>query len=103
MRIGKFVDQEDRLYQAEGTNICGIYLQVRPDKQGAITEVLTGMAGVELFQSSDDGRLVVVVEDTEAEWAGQIITRFPTIDGVLSTSLVYHHCEAGDLEEEFDL
>jgi len=100
MRIGKFVTQENEFYKTEGTNICGILLRVLPEKMTAIEETLTRMDGVEISQTAPDGRVVVVVEDTDDEWAGQIITRFPTIEGVLATSLVYHHCEPGDLEEE---
>jgi nitrate reductase NapD len=101
MRIGKFVDQEDRVFRAEGTNICGILVHVRVDKLATARQAMTAIPGVEINQCTDDGRMIVIVEDTADEWAGQILTRFPTIEGVLSTSLVYHHCEAGDLEKEF--
>jgi nitrate reductase NapD len=101
MRIGRFVDQEDRRFDAEGTNICGVLVYARQDRLGPVAESLSAMAGVRIHQTEPDGRLVVTVEDTADEWAGQIITRFPTIAGVLSTCLVYHHCEAGDLDKEF--
>ncbi|HLN25260.1 MAG TPA: chaperone NapD [Patescibacteria group bacterium] len=99
MRIGKFVDQEDRRV-TEGTNICGVLVHARTGHVDAVRALLTTMDGVEVHQSDLDGRLVVTVEDTADEWAGQIITRFPTFDGVLSTSLIYHHCETGDLDKE---
>ena len=101
MRIGKFVDQQNRLFGEEGTNICGVLMHARPDRLAEVKAGLAALAGVELHQESPDGRLILTVEDTEDEWAGQIITRLPTIGGVLSTSLIYHHCEAGNLEEEF--
>ena len=101
MRVGKFVAEADRNYRAEGTNICGILVHVRADKRDTACRALGAMPGVEINQATDDGRLVVVVEDTADEWAGQILTRIPTIEGVLSTSLIYHHCEAGNLDKEF--
>jgi nitrate reductase NapD len=51
------------------------------------------MAGIEVHQIDAAGRLIVTIEDTAEEWAGQILTRLPTVEGVLSTALVYHHCE----------
>ncbi len=101
MRIGKFVQQENDFYRAEGTNICGILVHARAEKADRVAAALSEMQGVEVVQREPDGRMIVLVEDTEDEWAGQILTRFPTIEGVLSASLAYHHCEAGDLEKEF--
>jgi len=99
MRVGKFVAAAERNYRAEGTNICGILVHVRADKRDTACRALGALAGVEISQETDDGRLIVVVEDTADEWAGHILTRIPTIEGVLSTSLIYHHCEAGDLDQ----
>ena len=101
MRIGKFVEEENRLFGEEGTNICGVLIHAKPERLAEVKAALATLDGVELHQESPDGRLILTVEDTEDEWAGQIITRFPTIGGVLSASLIYHHCEAGNLEEEF--
>lgn len=101
MRIGKFVDQQNRLFGEEGTNICGVLLSARPERMAEVKAALAVLDGVELHQESPDGRLILTIEDTKDEWAGQIITRLPTIGGVLNTSLIYHHCEAGNLEEEF--
>ena len=100
MRLGKFVEQTDRDWRSEGTNICGVLVHLHPDRREVAQAALAALPGVELHQCSEDGRLIVVVEDTADEWAGQILTRFPTIDGVLSTSLIYHHCEPGDLDKE---
>ena len=101
MRIGTFVDQQNRLFGAEGTNICGVLIHAKPEHLSEVKAALASLDGVELHQESPDGRLILTVEDTANEWAGQIITRLSTVDGVLSTSLIYHHCEAGNLEEEF--
>lgn len=101
MRIGKFVDQQSSLFGDEGINICGVLLYAQPQRLDEVAVALSAMDGVEIHQKHDDGRMILTVEDTEAEWAGQIITRMAAMSGVLSTSLIYHHCEPGNLEEEF--
>jgi nitrate reductase NapD len=93
MRIGKFVQEENRRNRERGTNLCGVLVLARPERADAIGATLGAMDGVEVHRIEADGRLIITIEDTTEEWAGQILTRLPTVDGVLSTSLVYHHCE----------
>lgn len=93
MRIGKFVREEHRRRRDEGTNLCGVLVFARAERAAAVGAALAAMPGVEVHRIDGQGRLIVTIEDTDAEWAGQILTRLPTVEGVLSTSLVYHHCE----------
>ena len=100
MRIGSFVAAQSRRSPEEGVNICGLLIQARPDRLSEVTRALSAISGLEIAQQDISGKIIVTVEDTAEEWAGQIITRIPETEGVLSTTLIYHHCEAGDLEEE---
>jgi nitrate reductase NapD len=93
MRIGKFVQEENRRSRDEGTHLCGVLVFARAERVAIVGEVLAAMPGIEVHQIEADGRLIITIEDTVDEWAGQILTRVPTVEGVLSTSLVYHHCE----------
>jgi len=76
-----------------GVNICGVLVHARPDKAGAIEAQLAELPGVEVYASSDSGRIVVTVEDVQASMAGDTLVRINNLDGVLSASIVYHHCE----------
>ncbi len=98
MRLSKYVAEQDR---AAENNICGILVATRPERAESVGAALAELPGVEVHHATEDGRLIVTVEDTEAGWAGQTITRFYEIEGVISAALVYHHSEAGDLEESF--
>ncbi len=100
MRIGSFVRQQDDALGVEGTNICGVLVRAWPERMGDIRHTLDSWDGVEVHLVETDGRMVVTVEDTADEWAGQIITRMAAVDGLLSTTLIYHHCETGDLDKE---
>ena len=102
MRIGRFVEEQHQQLAAEGTNICGVLVMARPEHVPAVEKALAATAGIEIHHIGADGRMVVTVEDTADQWAGQILTKIPTIEGVLSTSLVYHHCETGDLDKELN-
>ncbi|WP_158240579.1 chaperone NapD [Telmatospirillum siberiense] len=93
MRIGKFVEEEHRRWRDEGANLCGVLVLADPDRAQGVGAALAAMPGIEVHRIEDDGRLIVTIEDTDEEWAGQILTRLPTVEGVLATSLVYHHCE----------
>lgn len=74
-------------------NICGCLVHSMPEKAGAVRDALTAMEGVEVHAQSDDGRHVVVVEDTETERASDIIMEMHQIPGVISVTLTYHHFE----------
>lgn len=100
MRIGSFVRQQDLALGVEGTNICGVLVRSWPERVDDIRQTLNGWDGVEVHMAEADGRMVVTVEDTAEEWAGQIITRMAALDGLLATTLIYHHCETGDLDKE---
>lgn len=78
-------------------NICGCLVHVAPDTLLRAKETIQSVAGVEVHAASDDGRLVVVVEDTEDRLASETIMDLHQVPGVISLSLTYHHFE--DLAE----
>ena len=77
-------------------NIAGLVVHARPRDIAAVTEALGAISGVEVHERSSDGRLVVTAEDRGADTALDAITAIHRTRGVLSTSLVYHHCEVSD-------
>jgi nitrate reductase NapD len=54
---------------------------------------MLAMDGVEIHGRSDEGRFVVVVEDTPSLRASETIMALHQIPGVLSVTLTYHHFE----------
>jgi len=74
-------------------NICGVLVHTRPDESGQVSGVLAGIDGVEVHAVSDDGRLVVTVEEPgDTDMADRVLA-FHRMPGVLSASLVYHFCD----------
>ncbi len=74
-------------------NICGCLVHVAPDSTQSARDAITGVDGVEIHAASDDGRFVVVVEDTDTRLASETIMDLHQIPGVISLTLTYHHFE----------
>ena len=78
-------------------NICGCLVHVAPDATQTAQESMLGFDGVEIHAAAEDGRVVVVVEDTPEKLASETIMDLHQIPGVISLTLTYHHFE--DLAE----
>ncbi|WP_425085235.1 chaperone NapD [Ruegeria profundi] len=78
-------------------NICGCLVHVAPDAAKTAQEAMLGFDGVEIHATAEDGRVVVVVEDTPEKLASETIMDLHQIPGVISLTLTYHHFE--DLAE----
>jgi len=78
-------------------NICGCLVHVAPDSMDTARDAMARVNGVEIHAVSEDGRFVVVVEDTDDRLASETIMDLHQIPGVISLTLTYHHFE--DLAE----
>ena len=99
MRLGTFVAREHEAPRVAVENICGVLVHAVPADRHRIKAALEALPGVEINTMTDDGKMVVIVEDADGQWAGATITSFHDIAGVLSVALVYHHFDS-DLEGE---
>jgi nitrate reductase NapD len=77
-------------------HICGVLLMSRPEHGPIIEQALKTMAGTELH-ANEGGRMVVTVEGDEFGQCADAITRLGTLDGVASSSLVFHQIDTEDL------
>ena len=80
-------------------HVCGVLLMSRPENAAMVAEALDGMSGVELH-ANEGGRMVVTVEGDEYRHCADTITELATLDGVASSSLVYHQIDSEELAEE---
>ena len=71
-------------------NISGVLVHIRPEQAEVVKSRLCNMSGVEVHATTDDGRLVVTIEDDDASMV-DTMNSFHDIEGVLSASLIYHH------------
>jgi len=80
-------------------HVCGVLLMSRPEHAPQVVEMLRGMAGVELH-ANEGGRMVVTVEGSGYRQCADMITELAALDGVASSSLVYHHIDTESVPEE---
>ena len=85
-------------------NICGCLIHATPKEALRAHQAMEAMEGVEVHAEAEDGRFIVVVEDTPSRFASEIIMDLHQIPGVISLTLTYHHFEdfAEDAGPEFD-
>ena len=80
-------------------NIAGVVIHARPEKLAGVETQLTGLPGVEVHATTEDGRMVVTVED-EAPRLADTVMGLQDVDGVLSASLIYHHFEESEQAQQ---
>lgn len=80
-------------------HVCGVLLMSRPEQAAQVVQALQGMSSVELH-ANEGGRMVVTVEDDGYSQCADMITELATLDGVASSSLVYHQIDNKPLPEE---
>jgi nitrate reductase NapD len=72
-------------------NICGVLVHALPARVSNVVDALVAMDGVEVHQTADRGRIVLTIEDTADSTAIDMIREINRLDGIVATSLVYHH------------
>jgi len=80
-------------------HVCGVLLMSRPEHAAKIAQAIGGMAGVELH-ANDGGRMVVTIEGSEYRYCADRMTELATLDGVASSSLVFHQIDTESVPEE---
>ncbi|MFC1673510.1 chaperone NapD [Pseudomonadota bacterium] len=81
-------------------SICGLVIHASPGNGDNVVSALVALDGVEVHEATEDGRLVVTVDNPNDGEAAKVLDSFREIDGVLSTSLVYTHFEEDSGEGE---
>ena len=74
-------------------HVSGILVQSSPKRLAQTLQSLESLPGVEVCTSTDDGKIVTVVErDSDAELT-DTFNKIRNSDGVLCASLVYHYSD----------
>lgn len=81
-------------------NICGVLVHTRPGNVEDVKGRLAALPGVEVHAATDEGRVVVTVEDTPERLAIETISDILQTVGVINASLVYQYTDDEDLPQE---
>ncbi len=74
-------------------NISGVLVRAYPQQINPVSDSLREMSGVEIHGNNDDGRIVVTVEQDDANQMSDVLTQMQTLPGVLAASMIYHQFE----------
>lgn len=84
------------LLEEAPVHVAGVLVKCYPQNCQLVSDRLTQLPGTEVHVMSNDGSLVVTVEATEKEKnIIDTITDLNNIEGVLASSLIFHHNDAG--------
>jgi periplasmic nitrate reductase NapD len=72
-------------------SILGVVVRVKPGHLTEVVDHLSSLPGVDVALNPGDGRLVVVIEDTQDTPAAQTMATLALHVHVLNTSLVYEY------------
>lgn len=72
-------------------SILGVVVRARPEHREAVSAQLASHPGLDLAADAQDGRFVVVIEDTDTVPAAQTMAAIAQLPLVLNTSLVYEY------------
>lgn len=78
--------------------ISGVLVATQPEQMGAVQSQLTKMPGVDVFETTPNGQMVVVIEEDD-KTTGGVLKDVTFLNGVLSASLVYQESTADDTPE----
>ena len=81
-------------------NIAGVLVHSRPERISDVRASISQLPGVEVHEVSEEGKIVVTVEEVQNSNLADVLTQFSLTDGVLSAAMVYHHYENDPSEQE---
>ncbi|HMV18377.1 MAG TPA: chaperone NapD [Zoogloea sp.] len=74
-------------------NIVSLVLRIHPDTRAEAEAALTAFPGVECHGMSDDGKLVVTVEDAEGASMSDTLIALHRVPQVLAATLAYEYTD----------
>ncbi|MDG4475642.1 chaperone NapD [Thiovibrio frasassiensis] len=74
-------------------NIAGVLVHARPDSSAQVAVALGQMPGLEIHARTEDHRFVITIEEHEQAVISETLLALYRVEGVLSASMVYQHCE----------
>ncbi len=81
-------------------SISSLVIQTRPENTANVENALIAMDGVEVHTTTNEGQLVVTVDQPDDAKAAETFTKFNEVDGVINTSLIYNYFENDIAEKE---
>ncbi len=81
-------------------SISSLVIQTRPENIANVEKALSAMNGVEVHTATNEGQLVVTVDQPDDAKAADTFSKFSEVDGVINTSLIFNYFENEIAEKE---
>jgi nitrate reductase NapD len=91
---GRVVDP-NRVVMPPDAEIASVLVQARPERLTQVEAAIAAIAGCEIFGRDARGKLVVVIETSDASTIGSTLNTITSLPDVYSASLVFHAIDAG--------
>src|SRR6266540_262513 len=75
---------------AEAAEIASVLVQTRPERVASVQVAIEGIAGADIAQRDERGKLVVVLDSSAGRSIGESLTQISLMPHVLSATLVFH-------------
>lgn len=83
-------------------NISSAILHIAPAGLDAACQALLDLPGVEIHARSDEGKVVITIEDSDTHSATEIYAALHGIAGVASVAMVYQYSDEESSIEEVE-
>jgi nitrate reductase NapD len=90
---GRLADP-DQLIGPPGAEIASVLVQARPERLDEVATAITALAGCEIHARDPKGKLVVVIETSDAGAVGATLNTIALLPNVFSAALVFHASDA---------
>ena len=90
---GRLADSH-RVVLPPGAEIASVLVQARPARLADVEAAIVAIAGCEIHARDPKGKLVVVIEASNASALGATLTAIALLPNVFSASLVFHAIDA---------
>jgi nitrate reductase NapD len=91
---GRMIDT-NRVITPPDAEIASVLVQARPERLGAVEAAIVALAGCKIFGRDPRGKLVVVIETSNASSIGSTLNTIALLPDVFTASLVFHAIDAG--------
>lgn len=74
-------------------NISSIVVHTLPQNAAVLQGELADLPGVDVHAASEEGKIVITIEDTPDNAPAKTLMNVQNMQGVLSASLIYNYCD----------
>ncbi len=77
-------------------HISSLIVYAKPDRLETVSLQISKLDEAEIYGKNPDGKIVVVVETDHQHFVSEVIDKINNLDGVVSTSLIFHQIDFQD-------